>query len=86
MFKKDGCYKEGAKTKYYSISIKSDYFKEHAKERYKIEANNSELKHQQGYDVVTASGLIGMQIQGVLTIFTVNGNRIMKLKDESNKK
>lgn len=61
--KRDGCYKEGAETKSYSISIKSDlhkgqiefeetdYFKERAKERYKIEAKNSELKHQHGYDV-----------------------------------
>jgi hypothetical protein len=50
---KDGCYKDGAKSKTYSISIKSDehtgqmafqeseYFKEKAKERYKIEAKNS---------------------------------------------
>lgn len=50
---KDGCYKEGVKTKTYNITIKSDihkeqiefqeseYFKEKAKERYKIEAKNS---------------------------------------------
>ncbi|MGF7049993.1 hypothetical protein J2T13_004516 [Paenibacillus sp. DS2015] len=49
---KEGCYKEGAKTKSYSVSIKSaehsaqqvfqesEYFKEKAKERYKIEAKN----------------------------------------------
>lgn len=55
---KDGCYKEGAKTKTYSVSMKSaehsgqklfqesEYFKEKAKERYKIEAKNSELKTQ----------------------------------------
>jgi len=96
--KRDGCYKEGAKSKTYSISIKSDlhkdqivfeetdYFKERAKERYKIEAKNSELKHQHGYDVATSSGLIGMQMQGALTIFTVNVKRIMKLKAENNKK
>lgn len=53
--RRNGCYKEGSKTKSYSISIKSDehneqmefqeteYFKERAKERYKIEAKNSEL-------------------------------------------
>ena len=91
---RDGCYKEGAKTKSYSITIKSnlhkeqlafqetDYFKERAKERYKIEAKNSEIKHQHGYDVAIASGLIGMQMQGALTIFAVNMKRIMKLKSK----
>lgn len=90
--KRNGCYKEGAKSKTYSISIKSDlhkeqmefeeseYFKERAKKRYMIEAKNSELKHQHGYDVATSSGLIGMQMQGALSIFTVNIKRIIKLK------
>ncbi len=57
---KEGCYKEGAKTKSYSVSIKSvshqeqmdfqetEYFKDKSKERYKIEAKNSELKHIHG--------------------------------------
>lgn len=58
----------------------SDYFKERAKERYMIEAKNSELKHQRGYDVTTSSGLIAMQMQGALSIFTVNMKRIIKLK------
>ncbi|GAC42423.1 transposase and inactivated derivative [Paenibacillus popilliae ATCC 14706] len=39
----------------------SEYFKEKAKERYKIEAKNSELKHRHGYDVVSSSGLVGME-------------------------
>ncbi|MCM3068563.1 IS1182 family transposase, partial [Priestia flexa] len=81
---KDGCYKEGAKTKTYSVTIKStehkeqeafqesSYFKDKAKERYKIEAKNSELKHRHGYDVASSSGLVGMQMQGAMTIFTVN--------------
>ena len=88
---KEGCYKEGAKTKTYSISIKSDlhsnqikfqetlYFKERAKERYKIEAKNSEVKLRHGYDTATSTGLIGMQMQGALTLFTVNIKRILKL-------
>ena len=90
---KDGCYKEGAKTKSYSVSIKnnthkehiefqeSDYFKNKSKERYKIEAKNSELKQRHGYDVASSSGLIGMQMQGALTIFAVNMKRIIKLID-----
>lgn len=88
---KEGCYKEGAKSKSYSVSIKSaehteqakfqesEYFKEKSKERYKIEAKNSELKHRHGYDVASSSGLIGMELQGAMAIFTVNLKRIMKL-------
>lgn len=88
---KDGCYKEGARTKTYSVTIKSathleqmdfqetEYFKNRAKERYKIEAKNSELKHRHGYDVASSSGLIGMELQGALTIFAVNLKRIIRL-------
>lgn len=91
---KEGCYKEGAKSKSYSVSIKStehteqakfqesDYFKEKAKERYKIEAKNSELKHRHGYDVASSSGLLGMEMQGAMAIFAVNLKRIVKLLDE----
>jgi len=57
----------------------SDYFKEKAKERYKIEAKNSELKHRHGYDVASSSGLWGMEMQGALTIFAVNLKRIIKM-------
>ena len=88
---KEGCYKDGAKSKTYSVTIKSDihksqiafqeseYFKEKSKERYKIEAKNSELKHRHGYDKASSSGLIGMEIQGALAIFTVNIKRILKI-------
>jgi IS5 family transposase len=88
---KEGCYKEGAKSKTYSVSIKStehseqkafqesEYFQEKAKERYKIEAKNSELKHRHGYDVASTSGLLGMQMQGAMAIFTVNLKRILTL-------
>ena len=88
---KEGCYKEGAKSKTYSVSIKSDIhaeqmafqeseaFQAKAKERYKIEAKNSELKHRHGYDVATSSGLLGMELQGAMAIFAVNLKRILKL-------
>lgn len=88
---KDGCYKDGAKTKSYSVSIKtsthqehmdfqeSAYFKEKSRERYKIEAKNSELKHRHGYDVASSSGLSGMELQGAVTIFAVNMKRIITL-------
>lgn len=88
---KEGCYKEGAKSKTYCVTIKSnehneqaqfqesDYFKEKSKERYKIEAKNSELKHRHGYNVANSSGLIGMEMQGATAIFAVNLKRIMTL-------
>lgn len=88
---KDGCYKPGAKTKSYSVSIKSslhqeqmifqatDYFKEKSKHRYKIEAKNSELKNVHGYGRAIAYGINSMQMQGALAIFTVNLKRILKL-------
>lgn len=88
---KEGCYKEGSKSKTYTLTLKSsihkkqeefqasEYFKEKAKERYKIEAKNSELKHRHGYDVASSSGLIGMEMQGAMAIFVVNLKRILKL-------
>jgi hypothetical protein len=59
----------------------SEYFKEKSKERYKIEAKNSELKHRHGYDVASSSGLIGMELQGAIAIFIVNLKRILKLME-----
>ncbi|EAZ95650.1 transposase [Flavobacteria bacterium BAL38] len=88
---KNGCYKEGAKTKTYSVSIKSElhqdqiffqeteYYKEKAKHRYKIEAKNSELKNVYGYDKAILYGITNMQMQGAIAIFTVNLKRILKL-------
>ena len=89
---KDGCYKPGSKTKSYSVSIKSDvhqeqiafqesdYYKEKAKHRYKIEAKNSELKNVHGYGRAIAYGIENMQMQGAIAIFTVNLKRILKLE------
>ncbi len=88
---RDGCYKPGAKTKTYSVSIKSDthrqqmafqetaHYKEKIKHRYKIEAKNSELKNVHGYRRATSYGIENMQMQGALAIFTVNLKRIIKL-------
>jgi len=86
-----GCYKDGAKTKTYNVSIKTDEqerhlefqktneFKEKARERYKIEAKNAELKHVFGYDRAESYGLYSMQMQGAITIFAANIKRILKL-------
>ena len=83
--------KEGAKSKTYSIAIKSDdhlfqkkfqetpYFKEMARHRYKIEAKNAELKQRHGFDVARALGLFSMELQAATTIFVVNMKRIMTL-------
>lgn len=88
---RDNCYKPGAKTKTYSVSLKSglhsqqmdfqetDLYKEKIKHRYKIEAKNSELKNVHGYDRATSYGIKNMQMQGALAIFTVNLKRIIKL-------
>ncbi|MFT9493507.1 IS1182 family transposase [Anaerosolibacter sp.] len=88
---RQGCYKEGAKSKTYSVSIKSkaheaqmhfeetEYFKTRYRERYMIEAKNSELKNQHGYDVAISSGLFGMRVQGAISIFNVNIKRILTL-------
>jgi hypothetical protein len=88
---KSGCYTPGAKNKTYSVSIKceehheqlkfqqSDYFKEKAKHRYKIEAKNSELKNVHGYARANSYGIASMQMQGAMAIFTVNLKRILKL-------
>lgn len=91
---RDGCYKEGAKKKTYTETIicdshseqvkfqETEHFKEKMRERYKIEAKNSELKHRHGYGVASSSGLICMEMQGAMTIFAVNLKRIIKLMNE----
>ena len=95
---REGCYKVGAKTKTYSVSIKSDAhtaqmdymetdeFKELYSERYKIEAKNAELKNNYGYDKAASCGIGGMTIQGATTLFLVNMKRIIKLQEQKNEK
>lgn len=89
--RRDGCYKDGAKVKTYSVSIRTEEqdrlmefqktpeFKLKARERYKIEAKNAELKHVFGYDRAESYGLYSMQMQGAITIFAANIKRILKL-------
>lgn len=94
---KDGCYKEGSKYKTYSIKIKDDIhikhmdymktdeFKKLYSERYKIEAKNSELKSNFGYDIANSCGKNGITIQGGSVLFLANIKRIIKLKKENAK-
>lgn len=95
---REGCYKDGAKTKSYNVTIKKDIhinqmdymetdeFKTMYSERYKIEAKNAELKNNYEYDKANACGKLGMTIQGATTLFLVNMKRIIKLEEEKNKK
>ncbi len=89
--RREGCYKDGAKVKTYSVSIRTEEqnrlmefqktpeFKVKARERYKIEAKNAELKHVFGYARAESYGLYSMQMQGAITIFAANIKRILKL-------
>ena len=95
---KDGCYREGAKSKTVSLSLKckehqkqkefqeTEYFKVMAKERYKIEAKNNEIKNVHGYDVSIGNGIYSMKIQGACAIFVTNLKRINLLLQEKEKK
>jgi len=88
---KDGCYQDGAKTKTYGVTILSElhkeqkafqeteYFKERAKQRYKIEAKNAELKQNHGLETADSKGVIAMRLQSYFTAFVVNIKRIAKL-------
>ena len=90
---KEGCYKEGAKSKTYSVKIKDDVHIKHMdymktdefqklySERYKIEAKNAELKSNFGYDIANACGKNGITIQGASALFLANIKRIIKLKE-----
>ena len=62
--------------------MKTADFKELYAERYKIEAKNSELKSNFGYDTANACGKNGITIQGASALFLVNMKRIIKLKKE----
>ena len=88
---RDGCYKDGAKTKSYSVSILSElhkdqnefqeteYFKERAKQRYMIEAKNAELKQSHGFQKADSVGVVAMRLQSYFTAFVANAKRIVKL-------
>lgn len=89
-----GCYTPNAKSKTYSVSIKSELhqeqiefekterFKELAKNRYKIEAKNGELKNCHGFGTCQSDGLFGMNVQAATTLFITNLKRIMTLMEE----
>lgn len=89
--KRNGCYKEGSKSKSCLVQIKSEErqqqadfkkteeFKTKAKVRYKIEVKNTELKNVFGYDRADSYGIDCMHMQGAMEIFAVNIKRILRL-------
>ena len=62
--------------------MKTSEFSDLYSERYKIEAKNSEIKNNFGYDEANATGKVGITIQGATALFLVNIKRILKLRDE----
>jgi transposase len=88
---REGCYKDGAKHKTYSLTIisemhkeqkefqETEYFKERAKQRYMIEAKNAELKQAHGLGKADSVGVIAMRLQSYFTAFVANAKRIVKL-------
>lgn len=91
---REGCYKDGAKSKTYSVSLKSrehsdqleyeqtDEFKTYRRKRYTIESKNSQLKNTYGLARNKTSDLKGMTLQSVMAIIAVNLKRIISLQKE----
>ncbi|WP_070329512.1 IS1182 family transposase [Exiguobacterium aurantiacum] len=91
---REGCYKDGANSKTYSVSLKSrehseqleyeqtDEFKDHHRKRFAIEPKNSQLKNPQGLARNKTSDLKGMTLQSVMAIIAVNLKRIITLSKE----
>lgn len=91
-----GCFAYNQQSKTYSVTIhseaqerqkefqKTDEFKEKYRERYKIEAKNSDLKNNLGYDRAESYGIGGMALQGAVAIYASNLKRILRLLAEKN--
>lgn len=89
---KEQCLKPGCKERTISVRILKDVhknqmkfentnrFKKLAKERYKIEAKNAELKNALGYKRAVSYGLEAMQLQSAVTLFVANLKRIIKIE------
>jgi len=64
----------------YAEFQESEYFGEKAKERYKTEAKNSELKKRHKCDSAVAAGLGNMELQGALWMYSVGSLIAYELK------
>lgn len=92
--RREGCFAFNQRTKSYSVSIHSeaqerqrafqetDEFRKKYRERYKIEAKNSELKNNLGYDRAESYGIGCMALQGAVAIYASNLKRIVRLLSE----
>lgn len=91
---KEKCHprKDGGKNYYVTIMSEThkkqkefqetEEFRKLSKERYKIEAKNSELKNVHGYGRRVGNGLHVTRIQGICVIFVTNLKRITTLMNE----
>lgn len=66
--------------------MKTEEFRQWYRERYKIEAKNSELKYSYGYLEALYYGITGLKIQGAVALFTCNLSRIVRLLTEKTEK
>lgn len=95
---RDTCFKRGQEHKSFSVCHRAeiqkeqmdfqetDEFKEKYRTRYKIEAKNSDLKNNYGYDRAESYGLQAMTLQGAVTMFACNMRRIMRMMQEKGRK
>lgn len=90
-------FKDGQKSKTYNVTVRmsqihqdhqdkqnTEYYRNLAHERYKIEAKNAELKNEHGYARTVYTGQHGMTLQAGMSIFVVNLKRILTLKNTKN--
>lgn len=90
---KEGCYKEGSKSKTYSVRILSEThqkayeyqrtpgFTIRKAKRSQIESKNAEMKQPHGLKKSKYLGLLGMTKQSLITGIVVNLKRIIKLDE-----
>lgn len=95
---RETCFKRGQEHKSFSVCHRTeiqkeqmtfqetDEFREKYRTRYKIEAKNSDLKNNYGYDRAESYGLQAMTLQGAVTMFACNMRRIMRMMQEKDKK
>ena len=95
---RETCFKYGQEHKSFSVCHRTeiqkeqmdfqetDEFREKYRTRYKIEAKNSDLKNNYGYDRAESYGLQAMTLQGAVTMFACNMRRIMRMMQGKDKK
>lgn len=94
---RETCFKRGQEHKSFSVCHcteiqkeqmtfqETDEFREKYRTRYKIEAKNSDLKNNYGYDRAESYGLQAMTLQGAVTMFACNMRRIMRMMQGKDK-